>query len=134
MSLYVDSSALLKRYVDEPDSDAADALLRSDPSLLTARHTTVEVRRNLARLLDEPDAAAARAAFVEDLAAVSIVELDEATCERAAGVAELTGARTLDALHIAAAQRVGGSEVPFVTFDVRQAQAARTLGLTVLPA
>jgi len=24
MSLYVDSSALLKRYVDEPDSDAAE--------------------------------------------------------------------------------------------------------------
>ena len=37
MSLYVDSSALLKRYVDEPDSDAANALLASDASLLTAR-------------------------------------------------------------------------------------------------
>ena len=48
MSLYVDSSALLKRYMDEPDSDVADSLLRSDPSLLTARHTIVEVRRNLA--------------------------------------------------------------------------------------
>jgi hypothetical protein len=46
VSLYVDSSALLRRYVDEPDSEAAVALLRSDPSLLTARHTPVEVRRN----------------------------------------------------------------------------------------
>jgi predicted nucleic acid-binding protein len=44
----------------------------------------------------------------------------------------MTGARTLDALHLAAAQRIGGA-VPFVTFDVRQAQAARTLGLVVLP-
>jgi hypothetical protein len=26
-----------------------------------------------------------------------------------------------------------GAAVPFVTFDVRQAQAARTLGLVVLP-
>ena len=43
MSLYVDSSALLKRYVDEPDSDAAETLLGSDPSLVTARHTIVEV-------------------------------------------------------------------------------------------
>jgi uncharacterized protein len=51
VSLYVDSSALLKGYVDEPDSEVADALLRSDPSLLTARHTIVEVRRNLARLI-----------------------------------------------------------------------------------
>ena len=37
MSLYVHSSALLKRYVDEPDSEAANALLDSDPCLLTAR-------------------------------------------------------------------------------------------------
>ena len=134
MSLYVDSSALLKRYVDEPDSDVANALLASDPSLLTARHTLVEIRRNLARLLDERDATAAKATFMDDLATFGIVELDEVTCAAAADIAELTGARTLDALHLAAAQRLGGAAVPFVTFDVRQARAARILGLTVLPA
>ena len=134
MSLYVDSSALLKRYVDEPDSDEAEALLFSDPSLVTARHTIVEVRRNLSRLLGEAEATAAKAAFTEDIRAFGIVELDAVTCEAAADIAELTGARTLDALHLASARRVGGgSAVPIVTFDVRQAQAARTLGLTVLP-
>lgn len=133
MSLYIDSSALLKRYVDEPDSDAANAVLASDPSLLTARHTIIEVRRNLARLLDGREATAARAAFLEDIAMFGIVELDSVTCETAADIAELTGARTLDALHLAAAQRLGGAAVPFVTFDVRQAQAARLLGLVVLP-
>ena len=134
MSLYVDSSALLKRYVDEPDSDAADSLLRTDPGLLTARHTVVEVRRNLARLLTGRDLAAARSAFADDLEALSIVELDEVTCEAAATVAEVTGVRTLDALHLAAAQRVGGPAVPFLTFDARQGQAARALSLTVLGA
>jgi uncharacterized protein len=134
VSLYVDSSALLKRYVDEADSDAAEALLRSDPSLLTARHTIVEVRRNLARLLVDNDAAAARSAFTQDLRVFSIVELDELTCDTAAGIAEMTGVRTLDALHLAAAQRVGGAAVPFLTFDLRQAQAARSLGLTVVGA
>lgn len=134
MSLYVDSSALLKRYIDEPDSEAAEALLRSDPSLLTARHTIVEVRRNLARLLVNNDAAAARSAFTQDLRVFSIVELDELTCDTAAGIAEMTGVRTLDALHLAAAQRIGGPAVPFLTFDLRQAQAARSLGLTVVGA
>ena len=134
MSLYVDSSALLKRYVDEPDSGTAESLLRSDPSLVTARHTIVEVRRNLARLLEERDAAAARSAFLEDRDALSIVELDEVTCEMAAVIAELTGVRTLDALHLAAVQRVGGAAVPLLTFDMRQAQAARSLGLTVVGA
>ena len=134
MSVYVDSSALLKRYVDEPDSDLADSLLRSDPTLVTARHTMVEVRRNLARLLDGRDLATARSAFAVDLEVLSIVELDEVTCEAAATVAEVTGVRTLDALHLAAAQRVGGPAVPFLTFDVRQAQAERALGLTVVGA
>jgi predicted nucleic acid-binding protein len=134
LSLYVDSSALLKRYVDELDSDAAEALLASDPALLTARHTIVEVRRNLARLLDQAGAAAARSAFTADLRSFALVELDEATCETAAGIAETTGVGTLDALHLAAVQRIGGPAVPLLTFDVRQAQAARGLGLTVVGA
>jgi predicted nucleic acid-binding protein len=132
VSLYVDSSALLKRYIEEPDSDVAEYLLRSDPSLLTGRHTIVEVRRNLARLLGGRDLAAARAAFTSDLDVLSIVELDEVTCEGAAAIAEVTGVRSLDALHLAAARRIGGPAVPFLTFDIRQAQSARSLGLTVI--
>ena len=134
MSTYVDSSALLKRYVDEADSAAADALLRADPALLTARHTIVEVRRNLARLLAGRDLTAARAAFADDLRAISIIELDDATCESAAAIAETTGVRTLDALHLAAAQRISAPGVGFLTFDLRQAQAARSLGLAVVTA
>ena len=134
MSTYVDSSALLKRYVEEADSAAADALLRADPGLLTARHTIVEVRRNLARLLSGRDLVAAQAAFADDLPSFSIIELDEATCESAATIAEMTGVRTLDALHLAAAQRVSAPGVGFLTFDLRQAQAARALGLTVVTA
>ena len=134
MSTYVDSSALLKRYVEEDDSAAADALVRADPALLTARHTIVEVRRNLARLLSGRDLAAARASFAEDLRSISIIELDAATCESAATIAETVGVRTLDALHLAAAQRVSEPGVSFLTFDLRQAQAARALGLTVITA
>lgn len=134
MSLYVDSSALLKRYVDEPDSEQVESLLQSDPTLLTARHTVVEVRRNLTRLLDERDAAEARSAFSRDVDALSVIELDATTCELAAAIAEVTGVRTLDALHLGAAQRAGGPAVPFLTFDLRQAQAARALGFTVVGA
>lgn len=134
MSTYVAASALLKRYVDEADSADADALLQADSMLLTARHTIVEVRRNLARLLSGRDLAAARAAFVHDLRSISIIELDEATCNSAALIAESTGVRTLDALHLAAAQRISAPGVGFLTFDIRQAQAARAIGLSVLTA
>jgi uncharacterized protein len=134
VSTYVDPSALLKRYVEEADSADADALLRADRALLTARHSIVEVRRNLARLLQGRDLVTARVAFADDLRSFSIIELDEATCESAAMIAETTGVRTLDALHLAAAKRVAEPGVGFLTFDLRQAQAARALGLTVLTA
>ena len=130
MTLYADSSALLKRYIDEADSDRAEALLAGDEALVTGRHTMVEVRRNLARLLDPVAAVAARATFQGDLRAFAIVELDTSTCELAATIAEQTGVRTLDALHLAAARRLG-TALTFLTFDVRQAQAARALGLVV---
>jgi predicted nucleic acid-binding protein len=134
VTLYVDSSALLKRYVDEPDSDACEAILQSDSSLVTGRHTVVEVRRNLGRLLAGSDLAGAKDAFAQDLQSLSLVELDAETCEAAAAIAEITGVRTLDALHLAGAQRIGGTALPFLTYDVRQAQAARSLGFTVLGA
>jgi uncharacterized protein len=130
VTLYADSSALLKRYVDEPDSDRAVELLVSDPEVVTGRHTVVEVRRNLARLLPAPAATAARSSFAADLESFAIVELDAATCELAATIGEQTGVRTLDALHLGAARRLG-TALTFLTFDVRQAQAARALGLTV---
>jgi predicted nucleic acid-binding protein len=133
MTLYVDSSALLKRYVDEPDSERAVELLASDDELVTGRHTWVEVRRNLARLLGPSEAAAARASLTADVAAFAVIELDAATCELAATIAEQTGVRTLDALHLGAARRLG-TALGFVTFDVRQAQAARALGFAVVGA
>src|SRR5690606_327998 len=54
MALYVDTSALLKRYIDEADSELSERHLLADPLWITARHTLVEVRRNLARLLNVP--------------------------------------------------------------------------------
>lgn len=133
MSTYVDSSALLKRYVEEPDSGRADELLAADDVLITGRHTLVEVRRNLARLLPPPAAAQARAAFSSDLAALSLVELDAGTVELAATLAEQTGVRTLDALHLGAAYRLG-TGLTFLTFDTRQAAAARDVGFRVVGA
>lgn len=134
MTLYVDTSALLKRYVEEPDSSRAEEILVGDEELVTGRHTIVEVRRNLARLLAGSPLDRARAQFSTDTRAFALVELDATTCESAAVITESTQARTLDALHLAAAHRVGGPALGFVTFDLRQAQVARALGFTVLGA
>jgi len=95
-------------------------------------HTQVEVRRNLARLLGPGALSAAQKSFSADWRRMHVVALDTVTCEMAATVAEVTGARSLDALHLAAAQRVGEHALTFVTFDVRQAQAARMLEMRVI--
>ena len=133
MALYVDSSALLKRYVDEHDSEAAVAAMASDAVLVTSRLTEVEVRRNLARLLDEQQVAAARLQLSVDLDAFALVALDAATCSDAALIAEQTLCRSLDALHLAAARRAGAGTA-LLTFDLRQAQVGRALGIMVLGA
>jgi uncharacterized protein len=130
VTLYVDSSALLKRYVDEHDSDAAAMLMSSDPVLVTSRITEVEVRRNLARLLDGSALSNARVQFSQDLDAFALVGLDPTTCNEAARIAETTSCRSLDAIHLASALRAGAATT-VLTFDVRQAQVARSLGLFV---
>lgn len=132
MTLYLDSSALLKRYVEEPDSGHFNDLLAGDDRWLSCRITWVEVWRNLGRRLSPADGRAARAAFAIDWGSLAVVEVDAVLAENAGRIADLTGSRSLDALHLAAVERVGPASVSIVTADLRQAQAARSLGWSVL--
>ncbi len=134
MTTYVDSSALVKRYVEEDDSSMADRLLQSDHVLVTSWITMIEVRRNLARLLDGPALQDARAQFIHDLHEFALVAVDETVCRTATQIGEQLMTRSLDAIHLASAQRLLIPAMPFITFDLRQAQAARALGFTVLGA
>ena len=133
MTLYVDTSALLKRYVAERDSHVAEELMATDPVLVTSRLTEVELRRNLTRLLEPDELLDARRRSQTDLDAFALVSLDDVTCNDAARIAEQTLCRSLDALHLAAARRAGEATT-FLTFDARQAQAARSVGLVVVGA
>jgi uncharacterized protein len=132
MALYVDTTTLLKRYLDEPDSEEAEQYLLADTRWFSGRHTYVEARRNLSRALQDDEAVRMRAVFEEDWRRITVVELDEVTCRLAADVAEQTGVRTLDALHLGAATRLGPGVASILTYDIRQAQAARQLGFVVL--
>jgi predicted nucleic acid-binding protein len=132
VTLYADSSALIKRYVAEDDSEVAESVLLSDTGWVTGRHTFVEVMLAIHRRLGDTERAVASAAFQRDWERTFVVALDDAVCRRAAELGIVTGARALDALHLAAAERAGGRSVPIVTFDVRLAQAARSLGFGVI--
>lgn len=132
MSLYLDSSALLKLYLDEPGSVSCERTMLADPRWITARHTYVEVRRSLALRLSQPAGERAKDRFSLDWARTAVIELDGTLCMQAAQLAEGTGVRSLDALHLAAARRADDGALEFLTYDRRQAGVARSLGWTVL--
>ena len=132
MSLYVDTSALMKGYVDEVDSDECESILRTDPQWITAQHTFVEGQSVLGRILEGYELADALGLFVANWSSMVVVDLDHETSRRAAEFAVTLKVRALDALHLAAAHRSGAPGLPFVTYDLRLAMAARSLGWTVL--
>ena len=132
MALYLDSSALVKRYVAELQSAEAQDVLLADQQWITAGHAYVEISLALARRLDAADVRSAMDDFERDWRRTLIVAIDDDVIRRAAAMGVVTGCRTLDALHLAAAERSGGRALPIVTFDLRLAQAARSVGFTVI--
>jgi len=132
VTTYVDSSALLKLYVQEADSADAVEIVNADPVLVTSWVTLVEVRRNLARLLEGVALRRAQEVFEHDLDLMAVVNPDERVWRAAAEIAEHLSVRTLDAVHLATAQHLRIPTLTFCTFDLRQGQAARQLGMHVL--
>ena len=65
------------------------------------------------------------------MAGFYLIALDEDTRRRAIDIGNAT-LRSLDAIHIASALAIGDRDVQFVTYDDRQAQAARDCGLQVV--
>ena len=124
--VYADSSALVKLVIEEPESAALDSYLASqEHALVTSRIALVEVQRavTIANPADEVRAEAQRL-----LDSCYLVDVGDPLLRAAAQLASRS-IRTLDAIHLASAQRVGAGEL--VAYDRRLAQAAREAGLTV---
>lgn len=124
--VYLDSSALVKLVVREPESRALRAYLRRDPERLSCGLARTEVLRAVRPLGPLAIETARRL-----LRAIDLVSLDEALLD-AAGVLEPLGLRSLDAIHLAAAQLVAPALAAVVTYDRRMAAAAASLGFPVV--
>jgi predicted nucleic acid-binding protein len=132
--VYLDASALLKLLAAEPESEALGMYLRG-ASLVSCELLLVEVPRAVRRAAGR-DARVplgdllARASVT--LEAVALVPLHRALLVAAGAIPE-PSLRALDAIHVAAAVDVAPLDA-FVTYDERQAAAARLAGLrTVAP-
>lgn len=125
---YLDSSAIVKFAVVEPESTAVvawRATLGPDVVLMTCELAVTEVLRAVRRVDGDADVALAH-----------LDALDQLVMDRdlllAAGRLEPTGTRSLDAIHLAAALAVGDDLAGIVTYDDRMADTARNIGLLSL--
>jgi predicted nucleic acid-binding protein len=128
--LYLDASALVKRYVEEEGSDAVLDAMDPESNWVMCRIGYVETAGAVARGGQLEDLERLR----RDWSLVDIVEVSQALVERAARLAASRGLRALDALHLAAALSIPTGNVLFATWDTRLHRAARAQGLRTLPA
>lgn len=120
---YFDSSAIVKLSHTEPHSIAlVDYLASGEVEASTSVIAEVEVLRALRR---------AGAAADQAVMGFYLVALDAEVREEAARLGS-PQVRALDAIHLATALTIGDDDLEFVTYDDRQAVAARELGLTVV--
>lgn len=124
--LYLDSSALVKLVVREPETTALRDLLRAWPERVSSVIARIEVERVGRRI---GAGAIRRARSV--LQRIAVVELDDDVARRAAAL-EPAELRTLDAIHLATALSLGQDLGVLCTYDARLANAAAAARLGVL--
>jgi predicted nucleic acid-binding protein len=122
---YLDSSALVKAVLEEPESRVLLRWLTDKERLVACELVRVETVR-VVRLSDPGSVPRARDVF----AAVTLIRLDDSLYDLAAGL-EPASLRSLDAVHLAAALSVGPDLAGVVTYDMRMAEAAAALNLHV---
>ena len=125
--VYLDTSALGRVVLDEPDSAAIGAALGAFDAVVSSRLLRIELHRVGLRT------GIAREEIETWLAGVSLVPMDDATLSAAEAVSPASVA-TLDAIHLATAVRLAakGHIASIMTFDVRLAEGARDHGLAVI--
>ena len=118
---YLDSSALVKLAVQEPESGALRRYLVRRRPLVSSALARTEVLR---ALLLEGDEALTRGRAV--LASVELIRINDRILN-AAAVLRPPEIRSLDAIHLATAQHLGTDLGRVVTYDERMLHAAKQL-------
>ncbi len=137
MILFCDTSALIKLYLREPDSDRMLGLAQRATALAVCRIAWAEAMAALARRSrevpeDAPTIDHAKARLQAHWHSYLIVEVTQPLVELAGDYADTFALRGYDSVQLAAARTLGapaGAEVNFACFDSRLNKAAKVLGL-----
>jgi uncharacterized protein len=126
--LYLDSSALVKLVQREAESNALRQYLRRyrHDERVASDLARVEVIRSV---LGGGPAAVAHAR--RQLARVYLVPVGRDVLDRAATLAPTSLVRGLEAIHLSTAQLLGAELRSVLTYDIRMAQVAASIGMTV---
>ena len=131
--IFVDTSALVKRYLDESGTRTVMAAMDADTAWAASAVALVECEIALCqRAGRDTTAAPLLAALRREWPRFAVIPIDDTCLARARDIGCELGTRTMDSIHLAAADRLP-RPLTFVTFDRRQADAAGALGFRVLP-
>ena len=138
MIYFLDTSALVKRYVTEPGSDQVRRLLRRKVDIAIARITEAEAYAAIARavrmnVLTDDDRDRAFEQIAEDVAAARVVEIRRSVVSAVRDLVVRWALRGYDAIQLSCALRLQSENlaVAFWCADDALANAARCEGMRV---
>ena len=137
MTLYLDTSSLVKQYIDEGDSQTIRNLVSDATVVATSVVTYTEARAVFARWRRERLTTAAACAmairrFDLDWTSMLIIDVTEAVARSAGALADRLNLRGFDAIQLACFEvllaRAEDEDVRFSSANVRLSNAAKKLG------
>jgi predicted nucleic acid-binding protein len=129
--IYLDSSALVKLAITEPESAGLLSWLAAQPNLVRVASTLIRVEVPRAVWRAEPSALPESYLVIRR---TTEIELSDEVLSKAAGVKPVT-LRAIDAIHLASALVLRRELTAFVSYDKRLLAAAKEAGLpTASPA
>jgi hypothetical protein len=135
LRIFLDTSALVKVYIDEPGSERVLEILAETTAVVLSVLAEPELISSMNRLhrekkMTDAQYRAIKQELTDDLKTFEIVEIDAGVVETAVELLESSPLRASDALHVASAKK---SDVDLLlTSDRVQYSAARHSGLKVL--
>jgi uncharacterized protein len=134
MSLYVDTSALVRRYLRDRHRDLVLEAMAGDDAWCSSALTRTEAQLALHRAaVSGPQQVALWRALRDEWESFWVVPMDDRCMARAVEMGATYGVRIVDAVHLAAADRLP-APVRYLTFERQQIPAADALGFEVVSA
>jgi predicted nucleic acid-binding protein len=139
--LYLDASALVKRYIQEKASEDVNTWIDAAEMVVTGLITRVEVAAAIAhsgrmKLISPDETLAALRQFRSEWESFQRLPISENTVIRSSDLAIEHNLRGYDATHLACAliwQETLGMPVTLASFDSQLIEAARNVNMATLP-